>query len=363
MRAKLERIAAGKIEFDRPVVTLSDSVVTLSCRPGEKAEGSFTLTADRPVKGMAYASTSRMTLEHPSFHSRTARIFCSYDARGLWGGEEIEGEFWLVTEAGEFHIPYTVRVEAHQEPEKENYAYFISADPIEPLPEEQEEALVIGSGATHGQIANSPLVRRFAPPLAQACAQVGAQQLRNRATLGGNIANASPAGDTLAPLAALDAFVELDRLGRHRRLPLTELILAPGRTALEEREFIRTLWVPKLPEGARSGFLKIGHRQALAISRLTLAAVLILGAEGTIRELRLSVGAVFPRPLRFAELEKGARGLSAEDDCLEEIARALSEKIPEAAGRRASTAYKQPVCRLACLGLLKELRDGHDYSL
>ena len=77
MRAKLERIAAGKIEFDRPVVTLSDSVVTLSCRPGEKAEGSFTLTADRPVKGMAYASTSRMTLEHPSFHSRTARIFCS----------------------------------------------------------------------------------------------------------------------------------------------------------------------------------------------------------------------------------------------------------------------------------------------
>ena len=137
MRAKLERIAAGKIEFDRPVVTLSDSVVTLSCRPGEKAEGSFTLTADRPVKGMAYASTSRMTLEHPSFHSRTARIFCSYDARGLWGGEEIEGEFWLVTEAGEFHIPYTVRVEAHQEPEKENYAYFISADPIEPLPEEQ----------------------------------------------------------------------------------------------------------------------------------------------------------------------------------------------------------------------------------
>ena len=229
--------------------------------------------------------------------------------------------------------------------------------------EEQEEALVIGSGATHGQIANSPLVRRFAPPLAQACAQVGAQQLRNRATLGGNIANASPAGDTLAPLAALDAFVELDRLGRHRRLPLTELILAPGRTALEEREFIRTLWVPKLPEGARSGFLKIGRRQALAISRLTLAAVLILGAEGTIRELRLSVGAVFPRPLRFAELEKGARGLSAEDDCLEEIARALSEKIPEAAGRRASTAYKQPVCRLACLGLLKELRDGHDYSL
>nr|WP_326213096.1 FAD binding domain-containing protein [uncultured Oscillibacter sp.] len=224
--------------------------------------------------------------------------------------------------------------------------------------EEREDALVIGSGATHGQIADSPLVRRFAPPLAQACAQVGAQQLRNRATLGGNIANASPAGDTLAPLAALNASVELDRLGRRRRVPLTGLILAPGRTALEEREFIRALWIPKLPEGARSGFLKIGRRRALAISRLTLAAVLVLGAEEKIRELRLSVGAVFPRPMRFAELEEGARGLSAEDGCLEEIARALSEKIPEIAGRRTSTAYKQPVCRLACLRLLKELRDG-----
>ena len=148
MRAKLERIAAGKIEFDRPVVSLSDSVITLSCRPGEKAEGSFTLSADRPIKGMAYASTSRMTLEHPSFHSRAARIFFSFDARGFWGGEEIEGEFWLVTEAGEFKLPYTVRVEAHQEQEKENYAYFISADPIEPLPEEQGEQ---GAGKRTGR--------------------------------------------------------------------------------------------------------------------------------------------------------------------------------------------------------------------
>lgn len=139
MRAKLERIAAGKIEYDKPVVTLSDSIVTLSCGPGEKAEGSFTLTADRPVKGVVYASTSRMTLEHASFHSRTARIFCTFDARGFWGGEEIEGEFCVVTEAGEFLVPYTVRVEAHRETEEENYAYFISADPIEPLPEEKKE--------------------------------------------------------------------------------------------------------------------------------------------------------------------------------------------------------------------------------
>ena len=137
MRAKLERIAAGNIEFDKPVVTLSDSVITLSGRPGEKTEGSFTLTADRPVKGVVYASSSRMSLERTGFHSRAVRVGFSFDARGFWGGEEIEGEFCIVTEAGEFLLPYTVRVEAHQEPEKEHYAYFISADPIEPLPEKE----------------------------------------------------------------------------------------------------------------------------------------------------------------------------------------------------------------------------------
>lgn len=226
--------------------------------------------------------------------------------------------------------------------------------------EDTGEALVIGGGVTHARIADSPLVRRFAPPLRQASAQVGAQQLRNRATIGGNIANASPAGDTLAPLAVLDAAVELDCLGRRRSLPLTELVCAPGRTALEEREFIRAIRIPKLPEGVRGGFRKIGRRRALAISRLTVAAVLGLDEGGGIKELRLSLGAVFPRPLRFPELEALALGAPAVDERLEEIALSLSEKIPEIAGRRASTVYKQPVCRLACQRLLKELRDGYD---
>ena len=139
MRAKLERIAAGKIEFDKPAVTLSDSIITVSCKSGEKVEGSFTLSADRPVKGIVYVSSSRMSVEHPSFHSRTARISYTFDARGFWGGEETEGEFCIVTEAGEFLIPYTVRVEAQSKPVEESYAYFVSADPIAPLPEEPKD--------------------------------------------------------------------------------------------------------------------------------------------------------------------------------------------------------------------------------
>ncbi len=141
MRAKLERIAAGKIEFVKPAVTLSDSVISISCKPGEKVSGSFTLSAARPVKGIVYVSSGRMSVENPSFHSHTVRISYTFDARDFWGSEETEGEFCIVTEAGEFLLPYTVRLEIHSEPKKENYAYFISADPIAPLPKERREEL------------------------------------------------------------------------------------------------------------------------------------------------------------------------------------------------------------------------------
>ena len=100
MRAKLERIAAGKIEYKKPEMTLSESLITLNCKPGEKAEGSFTVTADRQIKGIVYASSWRMQVEHPSFSARTARIGYCFDAQGLWGGEEIEGESAALHGAG-----------------------------------------------------------------------------------------------------------------------------------------------------------------------------------------------------------------------------------------------------------------------
>lgn len=168
---------------------------------------------------------------------------------------------------------------------------------------EQADCLEIGSMATHAEIATSPLVKQYAPILAQACAQVGACQLRNRATIGGNIANASPAGDTLGPLTALDAEVVLDELGACRTMPVTELIAAPGKTILQEREFIRSIRLPKLEKGSQSCFFKVGRRSALAISRLTLSLLLTVNGDGTVKEMRAAIGAVFPRPVRFRELE------------------------------------------------------------
>lgn len=134
MRAKIERIAAGKFEYEKCPVTLSEPYIQFRLSPGVRKEGSFTLSCRRSIKGIVYASSARMYLEHRSFHSRNVRITYVFDSRGMWGGEEVEGEFCIVTEAGEYTLPYRVTVEEHREPEEDSYAYFVSADPIEPLP-------------------------------------------------------------------------------------------------------------------------------------------------------------------------------------------------------------------------------------
>ena len=139
MRAKIERIAAGKFEYEKCPVTLSEPYIQFHCSPGTRKEGSFTLSCRRSVKGIVYASSGRMYLENRSFHSRNARITYVFDSRGMWGGEEVEGEFCIVTEAGEYTLPYRISVEEHREPEEDSYAYFISADPIEPLPEKYNQ--------------------------------------------------------------------------------------------------------------------------------------------------------------------------------------------------------------------------------
>lgn len=225
---------------------------------------------------------------------------------------------------------------------------------------EEGDSLLVGSGATFTALMTDPLVARHAPLLAQAAAQVGAVQLRNRATVGGNVANASPAGDSFGPLAALDATVLLDEMGRQRELPFTEFILAPGKTALGEREFIRAFRLPKLAPAARAVFYKVGRRNALAISRLTLSIIGMPDGAGGLGGLRIAVGAVFPRPMRFADVEALAEGRPLTDELIDEIADAMAEKIPEIAGRRASTVYKQPVCRMALARLLREMRDEHE---
>ncbi|NOZ01166.1 MAG: hypothetical protein GXP54_04675, partial [Deltaproteobacteria bacterium] len=131
--------------------------------------------------------------------------------------------------------------------------------------------LVIGALATHSEIERSDLVVRHAAALARAVSLIGSPQIRNRGTLGGNLANASPAADTVPPLFVLDAQVCLAGPGGERRVPVTEFAKGPGSTVRGQDEIITAVRVPVHPGGFQSSFVRLGARKALAVAKLSVA--------------------------------------------------------------------------------------------
>ena len=228
--------------------------------------------------------------------------------------------------------------------------------------EERGGELMIGAGVTHAQIAQSPLVRRYAPVLSDACETVGSLQIRNHATIGGNIANASPAADSLAALAVLGARLVVNRLGEERVLALEEVIERPYRTTLSDRDILTQIVFDKLPERARTDFTKIGRRKALSISRMTIATVLETDERGVVTQFAMTMGATFPKPLVFPDVNALLTGRKPERPDIALVAERLSGKIPEIAGIRPSTTYKQPVCKRLCERILTNLLGGVDHA-
>lgn len=160
---------------------------------------------------------------------------------------------------------------------------------------EVDGALEIGAAECYTDIIRSPLVQRHAPALVAAARTIGAAQIQNRGTLGGNLANASPAGDTLPVMLAADAVVITDR----RAIPVAEFFTGYRRTALAPDELIVAVRFPT--DGRRIGFRKVGTRAAQAISKVVLA----VSAEPA----RIAVGSVAEVPLRAAQAEAAlARG-------------------------------------------------------
>lgn len=217
-----------------------------------------------------------------------------------------------------------------------------------------KEHIRVGALCTHAELASSEMILRCAGVLAKGCLSVGSPQIRNLGTIGGNIGNASPAADSFGPLAMLGATVTLLGGSGERTLPLDQVILGPYRTALAKEELITEISFDNL-EDYRQDFYKLGRRESLAISRLTVSAAVRVDEDGRIGDLRIALGAAFPKPLLFEDVDGLAIGRvpSAEVAC--EVAAALSDKLPEIAGIRASTRYKQPVSKNLAQRLLENL--------
>ena len=203
----------------------------------------------------------------------------------------------------------------------------------------------IGALALMETLAASPLISDPYDALAQSARVVGSIQTRNRATVGGNLANASPAADTATPLMALGATVEAADAGGTREIPLDELFLGPGRTALREGELLTAVRVPALPARAGSGFQRC-VRMAMDIAVVNCAAFVQLDEDGVVAEARIALGAVGPTPLRAPAAENRLEGRRFDPAAAEEAADCAAEDARAIDDVRASADYRKEMVRV-----------------
>ena len=212
---------------------------------------------------------------------------------------------------------------------------------------EKDGIVRLGALVTITELLESALVRERLNLLWQACDHFASDQIRNAATIGGNLCNASPAGDTLVPLLALDARAVLaakpNGTVQIRRVPLTEFFVGPGRTSRTAGELLAAVEVPLPPAGFVGGFYKHGTRPGLDISAIAIA----FGARrdgALLRDVRVAFGAVAPTPIRAPRTEKALEG-RAPEAALEAAVTAALEEVRPISDVRATDWYRRELIR------------------
>jgi xanthine dehydrogenase FAD-binding subunit len=170
----------------------------------------------------------------------------------------------------------------------------------------RKDYIAIGPLMTFAEIVESDLLKAHAPQLVEAASLAGSVQIRNRATIGGNLANGSPAGDLIPPLYALGANLELSSSKTKRSVSIEEFFKGPGKTVLKSNELITSIMIPK--ESNHGFFLRLATRRALAISKVSAAASLKIDSDRIIQSARIALGAVAPTVIRAIRTEESLLG-------------------------------------------------------
>jgi carbon-monoxide dehydrogenase medium subunit len=198
----------------------------------------------------------------------------------------------------------------------------------------------IGALATHNDVLASPDCARHALPLVQACAEVGAPQIRTRGTIVGNLVTASPANDTITPLMALGAELVLVSTAGERVVPLQEFYLGVRRTVLRPDELVREIRFPVLTDRQRGVFLKLGLRRAQAISVINVALVLTLDGQ-QVDDARITLGCLAPTIVHAQTAEAYLRGKPLDATVCAEAGRLACADVAPIDDLRGSAVYRR----------------------
>jgi CO/xanthine dehydrogenase FAD-binding subunit len=202
----------------------------------------------------------------------------------------------------------------------------------------------IGAGCTYTDLRQHPVIANEFPLLARAAAWTGGIANQNRGTLGGNIANASPAGDSLPVLLAYDADLILVSASGERRIPYRTFHTGYRKTLLASNELIHSICIPRDLRGYISFAKKVGARNAQAISKVFLAAMARI-SNATIKDIRLAAGSVGPVPIRLAGTERALAGQPINNSLLEIAGKVMAEEIQPIDDIRSTAQYRTVVLR------------------
>ena len=217
----------------------------------------------------------------------------------------------------------------------------------------------IGPLVTHAEVTTSRLLVERALPLAQACLEVGGPQLRNRATVVGNLVTASPANDTVSALVALDATVHLASIDGEREVPVSDFLLGVRRVDLAPEELVVGVSFPPLDPPRRGVFVKLGLRRAQAISVVHLAVVADV-TDGRCADARVALGSVAPTVIRSTGAERVLDGADLDDETIAAAAAAAAGDAEPIDDLRADADYRRHAIAEMLRRALTALRDGRE---
>lgn len=200
--------------------------------------------------------------------------------------------------------------------------------------------LRLGALATHNDVIRSRACRQYALPLVQACWEVGAPQIRTRATVVGNVVTASPANDTITPLMALGADVVLQSCEGERIIPLHKFYAGVRRTVCRSDELVREIRLPVLATDQRGLFLKLGLRLAQAISIINVAFVLTFTDDDAVSEAKITLGSLAPTIVHASAAEAYLTGKKLSDTVCQEAGKLACADIHPIDDVRATASYR-----------------------
>ncbi|MBN1993807.1 MAG: FAD binding domain-containing protein [Anaerolineae bacterium] len=228
---------------------------------------------------------------------------------------------------------------------------------LDVITQDEQKLIHLGPLVTHNQVVGSEVCFSRAFPLVKACWQVGAPQIRNRGTIAGNLVTASPANDTITPLWALGAKVTLQSVRGSRTLTFVEFFQGVRQTALEPDEMMVDIVFPAMENYQIGTFLKLGLRQAQAISVVNVAVVLTMLAD-TITQARVTLGSVAPTIIRAGDAERFLTGKVLTREVITRAGALAAQTITPISDIRGSAEYRRYMTEVLTRRALEELCEG-----